>query len=198
MTRDRSSFWDARYAERRTGWDRGNVSPALSQWIRDGLMPKARVLVPGCGFGHEVPALVEHGCTVTALDISEAPVRHLRSRLAALDIDACSAHVERADVLAWESEEPFDAIYEQTCLCALDPADRSPYEAKLAEWLRPGALLFALFMQTGREGGPPFECPLDEMRALFADARWRWPEGDGLRVPHPSSFVEIGFVLERR
>ena len=31
--------------------------------------------------------------------------------------------------------EPFNAVYEQTCLCALDPDDWQAYETRLARWL---------------------------------------------------------------
>ncbi|MEJ1978925.1 MAG: hypothetical protein WDN49_25190 [Acetobacteraceae bacterium] len=39
----------------------------------------------------------------------------------------------------------------------------------------PGGALFILFMQTGRADGPPFDCKLDAMQALFA-AGWSWPD----------------------
>ncbi len=116
-----------------------------------------------------------------------------RERLAGHD-----ASVEQADLLAWSAAEPFDAIYEQTCLCALPPAMWSSYAARLHAWLHPGGVLAILFMQTGRWGGPPYDCGLDAMRALFRAEAWVWPEVLPPPAPHPSLYTEQPAVLLRR
>jgi hypothetical protein len=51
-------------------------------------------------------------------------------------------------VLTWCPEQPFDAIYEQTCLCALHPDHWAAYARQLHAWLRPAGTLWAMFMQT--------------------------------------------------
>lgn len=191
----RQHEWERRYSEGRTGWDRGAVSPALAHWLAAGLLPRGRVLVPGCGHGHEVAELVRAGCQVTAVDIAAQPVMRLMGQLADLGLHA---HVVQADLLQWQPAEPFEAVYEQTCLCAIDPAHWSTYALRLAEWLLPGGDLLALFMQTGRQGGPPFDCPLPQMRSLFAAGRWQWSDRPPLEVPHPTGLVEHGYVLTRR
>ena len=83
---------------------------------------------------------------ITAVDIVSAPLQQLRADLAAA---GTSAQLVQADLLAWSPDRPFNAIYEQTCLCALEPPLWPAYEARLASWLRPGGVLLALFMQTG-------------------------------------------------
>jgi hypothetical protein len=103
----------------------------------------------------------------------------------------------QADLLHWQPEQPFVAVYEQTCICALEPAHWAEYEQRLYDWLVQGGRLFALFMQTGRAGGPPFDCPMPDMRALFAQPRWRWPDDRALEVPHPNGLTELGFVITR-
>jgi hypothetical protein len=108
------------------------------------------------------------------------------------------ASVVEADLFAWQPDAPLDAIYDQTCLCALLPALWQTYEQRLAQWLRPGGTLFALFMQTGVEGGPPFDCPIPRMRELFAPARWIWPATLPPQVHHPSLRDEQPAVLRRR
>ncbi|MCB1788582.1 MAG: methyltransferase domain-containing protein [Gammaproteobacteria bacterium] len=192
---DRQRDWEGRYQAGQTGWDRGQVSPALMHWLASETPPRGRVLVPGCGHGHEVAELIRSGCQVTAVDIAASPVLRLMGQLAERGLHA---NVVQADLLHWEPAEPFDAIYEQTCLCALDPAHWRDYERRLAGWLLPGGILYALFMQTGRAGGPPFDCPLPDMRTLFAATRWLWPDADPLRVPHPTGLNEIGYMLVRR
>ena len=106
--------------------------------------------------------------------------------------------VVQADLLWWTPAEPFDAIYEQTCLCALDPADWREYARRLAGWLSPGGRLFALFMQTGKEGGPPYHCAMPAMRELFADDDWQWPASHPFEIPHPTGLTELACVLTRR
>ncbi len=190
----RRADWEERYLAGRTAWDRGEASPALRAWLAVGAVPKGRVLVPGCGNGHEVLELARQGCEVTAVDIAAQPVASLRAQLAAAGL---AAEVVQDDLLSWQPDAPFDAIYEQTCLCALDPVHRKAYELRLATWLRPHGTLFALFMQTEDEDGPPFACPVDDMRGLFEAERWLWPDEFG-RIPHPNGLHEEAVTLVRR
>lgn len=188
--------WEARYRRGEIGWDRGGVSPAVDHGRAIGaLRPGDRLLVPGCGRGHEVVALARAGFAVTAVDLAPSAVAAVRT---ALDAAGVSAEVVEADLLAWKPAVSFDAVYEQTCLCALPPARWSAYQARLAAWLRPGGRLLALFMQTGRDGGPPFHCDVAAMRSLFDESTWSWPEGEPLRVPHPNGLVELAYPLTRR
>ena len=112
------SHWEEKYRAKTIPWDRGAVSPALLGWIEDGALPPGRILIPGCGRGHEAVELARRGFQVTALDIAPTALEHLAAELAAAGVEA-----ERvcADALTWQPAQPFDAIYEQTCLCALDP-----------------------------------------------------------------------------
>jgi methyl halide transferase len=192
---DSRQQWEERYRSGRLGWDRGGSSPALVAWLAAGEIPVGRILVPGCGHGHEVADLVHAGCQVTAVDIAALPVMRLMGELADQGLHA---NVVQADLLAWQPREPFDAVYEQTCLCALDPSQWSAYARRLHDWLVPGGGLFALFMQTGRAGGPPYDCPIPTMEALFETSLWAWPDTPPHEVPHPNGMVEHAVVLTRR
>lgn len=194
------AFWEQKYTDGRTGWDRGGVSPALADWLDGGsasraISPPARVVVPGCGRGYEVIALARAGYQVTAIDIATQPLEFLR---AALDSAAVEAQLVQADVLEWQPEQPFDAVYEQTCLCALPPALWRGYASQLHAWLRPGGVMLAMFMQTQREGGPPYHCDLGEMRALFPEHHWHWEQHVNERLEHPNDLHEHPFYLTRR
>jgi SAM-dependent methyltransferase len=194
---DRSAFWNAKYHAGIPPWDRGEVSPALLGWIEDGLLTPCRILVPGCGRGHEVVELCRRGFSVCAVDIAPLALEHLREELQRAGMEA---ELVQADVLDWTPHRPFDAIYEQTCLCALPPQDWVAYEHRLRGLLKPGGRLFALFMQTRTEGdgpgqGPPFHCALSDMRQLFPPAHWKWPETEPVRVSHPNGLIELAVVL---
>lgn len=195
MDTERSRRWDEKYQSGLPGWDRQGVSPALLHWLECGALTPCRILVPGCGHGYEVMALARHGFEVCGLDIAPTPLTRLRARLQQTGLNA---QLVQADVLAWQPEQSFDAIYEQTCLCALDPQEWDAYAAQLYRWLRPGGRLFALFMQTGREGGPPYHCDLAAMYTLFQPGRWAWVEPPQREVPHPNGLFEYAAILERR
>lgn len=187
--------WETRYQRGETGWDRGQSSPALWQWLDQAILTPCRILIPGCGRGYEVAELTRRGFEVTALDIAPSAVAEAK-RL--IDKNGLKAEVLHADVLKYRPAMPFDAIYEQTCLCALQPERWAAYETRLFDWLRPKGQLLAMFMQTGTEGGPPFHCDLDAMNTLFDASRWHWPQDEPMRINHPAGLHELGIVLTRR
>ena len=137
--------------------------------LRDMLVHGAlhgRILVPGCGTGHDVRELARLGLSVTGLDI--APLALER---------AC-----RYDKVADETYEPgdffapapvgrelFDGIFEHTCFCAIDPARREDYVHAAAAALKPGGRLLAVFFtDPDHDGeGPPHGCTRAELDGLF-------------------------------
>ncbi len=196
LTRENAlTFWETRYHDQHTPWDRGAVSPALTMWLTDGTLARCSILVPGCGHGYEVVELARRGFAVTAVDIAPAPCAVLR---AALRDASLAATVLEADLLDWHPPERFAAVYEQTCLCALAPDLWPRYAEQMHAWLRPGGRLFACFMQTGGSGGPPFDCPLAVMRRLFPSQEWGWPQTAPVEIPHPAGIYELALVLTRR
>ena len=195
MSTETREYWEGRWQEGKTGWDRGAPSPALRHWLERDLIPPGRILVPGCGNGYEVEALAGAGFQVTALDIVPGPLESLRTRLAERGLEA---ELVQDDVFTYVPAEPFDAVYEQTCLCAFNPDARPAYVEQLTRWVRPGGTLLALFAQTPWRNGPPFHSPPEQMRALFTDDQWQWPEQADLTVPHEAGFQELGYRLVRR
>lgn len=186
--------WEQQYLNGRTGWDRGGPSPALEYWVEMGYFtPGARILIPGCGRGHEVINLARMGLNVTAVDVASTPIEYLNSQL---DKEGLKASYIQADLFAWEPDRPFDLIYDQTCLCALNPNHWEQYEVLLRKWLVVNGVLLAHFMQTGRAGGPPYHCPLPEMSHLFDSGIWHWSEAEKA-IGHPSGLEERLVALTR-
>jgi methyl halide transferase len=202
MTGPTKEFWEQRFAEGNIPWDRGASSPQLGAWISSGVLKPCRILVPGCGSGHEVVDLALAGFEVTGLDYADKAIARANENLQEASVDAT---LVQADVLAWQPDRPFDAIYEQTCLCALYPDKWREYADRLHEWLVPGGRLFALFVQLLREGaaegsiqGPPYHCDINGMRALFPASLWAWPKPPYPRTTHPAGLAELAVVLVRR
>jgi SAM-dependent methyltransferase len=195
-------FWDQRFSEGNTPWDRGETSPQLHAWLKAGALAPCRVLIPGCGAGYEAATLAAAGFEVTALDYSPEAIARTRKRL---DEAGLRASVIEADALAWQSAQPFDAIYEQTCLCALYPDHWRAYADQLHRWLKPRGKLLALFVQWHRPGaaegrieGPPYHCDINAMRALLPDPLWSWPKPPYPRTSHPRGLAELAVILGRR
>ena len=197
-----TQFWQERFENHQTNWDRGGPSPQLLAWLDSGALQPCRIAVPGCGGGWEVAELARRGFDVTALDYTPAAIAKTQ---ALLDGRGLRAQVVQTDVLSYSSAEPFDAVYEQTCLCAIHPDHWQKYVHQLHRWLRPGASLWALFMQVLRpdateEGliqGPPYHCDINAMRALFAPPHWVWPKPPYAKVPHPHLVHELALQLVR-
>ena len=194
-------FWQQRFEEDTIPWDRRAPSPQLMSWLPS-FRSGRTVLVPGCGSGWELAELAKAGAVVTGIDYAPAAVAKARDLL---EQRILFAEVVQADVLQWMPSQPADAIYEQTCLCALHPDDWTAYAAQMHRWLKPGGRLFAMFMQMPRpaamEGtivGPPFHCDINAMRALLPTTLWEWPKPPYPQTPHPIGAHELGVVLVRR
>lgn len=192
-------FWQQRFEQGHTPWDRGEASPQLLDWLDEMRRLGGTVAVPGCGSGHEVAALAGAGCRVIGIDYAPAAIELSRSRLGTLP-----ATLVQADVLAWQPDEPLAAVYEQTCLCALHPDHWMAYAGQLHRWLRPGGRLFALFVQVHRPAadagtieGPPYHCDIHAMRSLFPAPRWSWPKPPYRRLDHPAGWYELALGLVR-
>lgn len=190
-----SKEWENRYQIGQTGWDRGSSSENLSFWLDNNLLDKGKILIPGCGNGYEVLRLAELGFDVTAIDIAATPLQNLQS---ALDETGLSATLVKSDFFDWQAEHEFDAIFEQTSLCALPPELWQRYVDKLASWLKPGGKLLAHFLQTAKPGGPPYHCELDEMHKLFKDELWHWSTEYITSRHEIKNIAEIAYILVKK
>ena len=186
--------WENRYQQGKTGWDRGQVSPNVLYWLKENLLNPCRILIPGCGNGHEVLAFAERGFDVVAIDIAPTAIENLSQTLQAKKL---TAELIQVDFFTWQHQQDFDAIYEQTSLCALHPDHWERYENCLYNWLKPEGKLFAQFMQTDQESGPPFHCDIDTMTDLFITKRWLWSKEHETHVTHSNDRHEKIYLLEK-
>ena len=68
-----AATWDQRYRKGTDGWELGRPAPPLEQALRHDPRcprPPGRVLVPGCGRGHEAALLAALGFATIGLDVS--------------------------------------------------------------------------------------------------------------------------------
>jgi len=166
---DGGTDWEAAYQAGATPWDKGRAHPALIRWLAAQTVT-GRVLVPGCGSGHDVRALASNPLAeVVGLDLAPSS-----ARAAARFPRSGRERYVTGDFLAANSPGGlFDWIFEHTCFCAIDPALRPAYVRAAAQSLRPGGFLLAIFYRNPGHGGgdaPPYGCPLSEVDRLFG--RW--------------------------
>ena len=158
--------WNRRYEENDTPWDKGEGHPVLREMLSSGAL-SGRVLVPGCGTGHDVRELARCGLDVVGLDV--APLALERALAHPVVGDESYTLGDLFDLPPdWRGS--FDGIFEHTCFCAIDPSRRADYAAAVAGALRSGGRLFAIFFaDPGNDGhGPPFGCTREELDVLFS------------------------------
>jgi SAM-dependent methyltransferase len=171
--------WENCYQEGRTPWDKSAAAPELAFLLEEGLL-RGRVLVPGCGRGHDARAIASTGgAEVTGLDIAPSAVRE-----AGLLGVSDGLSFQQGDLFNppkdWLGK--FDWIWEHTCFCAIDPMFRARYVESVHALLRHGGRLLATFfiepaLDPG-EQGPPFGVSRDELDELFGqyfslEKEWR-------------------------
>ena len=160
--------WDARYVAGDTPWDKGAAHPALLARLKT-LPIAARVLVPGCGAGHDVRAIAAGGAAfVLGLDVAPSALNLARSFP-----KAGNECYQEGDFLTGNAVPPgsFDVLFEHTCLCAIPPERRADYVRAAAMALRDGGFLLAVFFtkpENPDPHSPPFRCDLGEMTLLFS------------------------------
>ena len=158
-------FWEVLYQADTTGWELGRASPPLANYFANTSPAGLRVLVVGCGRGHEARMLASLGAEVTAIDIAPSAIAQARAIESPQTVD-----FRLADLFDLRGQLPaFDLIVEHTCFCAIDPARRDEYVAAVADALVPGGTFIGLFFAHGREGGPPFTTTAKEIRERFGD-----------------------------
>ena len=167
-----AGFWAGLYQSGETGWDQGGPSPGLADFLSSNPLGipqgSVRVLVPGCGRGHDARAFASAGCEVVAVDFVEEAIREA-IRLAHSEGHG-AIRFERADFLKLPQRlhGPYDWLFEHTFFCAIDPKDRNRYVETAAGLLRPGGYLLGIFYNIQPETGPPFGSTREELVERFS------------------------------
>lgn len=151
-----SDFWDARYKSGETGWDIGEPSRPLKEFIETLSDKGIRLLMPGCGNGHEAAFMHRLGFdNVTLIDIAPLAVSSFKERIP----DFPAEKVICGDFFEHEGE--YDLILEQTFFCALNPSLRHLYAKKMD----------ALLSSGGKLAGVLFGVPMNADRPPFGGSR---------------------------
>jgi SAM-dependent methyltransferase len=170
--------WNELYEKGDTPWDRGTHTPVLDAVVKKHpRLFKGRLLVPGCGLGHDARWLAARGCEVVAIDIAPLAI----GRAKQLDADhRVDFRLVNLFELPDDLRGSFDMLWEHTCLCALEPELRGKYIAAVRSALKSGGMVAGVFYMNPDldpgETGPPFGITLEELIKLWTDGGFELPE----------------------
>ena len=160
--------WQRHYDENDLGWDLGQVAPPFVKLWEEGKLPLGKVLVPGCGRGHEVQFFAENGFAVTAIDFSAGAVTYLKNVLKERNLEGRVLHQDFFS-LDDTHDGVYDLVIEQTFFCAISPRQRQDYVLKVSRMLKPGGMLVGLFYHTDKQGGPPYNTTREDIETHFSE-----------------------------
>ena len=159
--------WEEKYQTGDTPWNKGEPSPGLMDFLANhpGAV-RGPVAVPGCGFGHDACAWARAGVAAVGFDLAPSAVALARKHAPA----GLPVSFEQADFLEGNPPRRFNALFEHTLYCAIQPEMRAAYARAAARWVQPGGTFVAVhyFLPVGEEG-PPFGCDRNEILSRFSD-----------------------------
>ena len=159
--------WELRYQSGDMPWEKGAAAPPLIDWLRRNKI-QGRVLVPGCGTGHDVRELAWAGAEPLGIDLAPSAIARAE---AAPRMGVESYRLADLFALPTELSGAFDWAFEHTCFCAIDPVQRPAYVAGVAAALKShGRVLAIFYLDPGHDhpdDGPPFGVSRPELDALF-------------------------------
>ncbi|EIM73094.1 methyltransferase type 11 [Nitritalea halalkaliphila LW7] len=80
-TKLNENYWTSRYLTKNTGWDLGQVSPPLKQYLDQITDKSLKILIPGAGNAYEAAYAYQSGFLNThVLDLSHAPLADFQAR----------------------------------------------------------------------------------------------------------------------
>ena len=156
-------YWTFRYQHNSIGWDVGEVTHPIKQYLDQIDNYWLKLLVPGAGNGYEAQYALEKGFLNTnILDISSYPLEKFQLKHSGFPKD----QIHHEDF--FDHDGRYDLIIEQTFFCALQPTLRPEYVKKMGSLLNPGGKLVGLlFNRHFEKPGPPFGGRLEDYRKLF-------------------------------
>ena len=155
-------FWNNLYISQDTGWDLGQVSPPIKEYIDTLKNKNISILIPGCGNSHEAEYLLNQGFTdITVIDIAPILVESLQKKFKS------NPNIKIILGDFFEHQGKYDLILEQTFFCALLPSMRQKYVLKMQQILSENGKLVGLLFNKTFEGGPHFAGSQAEYEKLF-------------------------------
>lgn len=147
-------FWSEIYRNEQPGWEVGQENPALGAILPQIKLSKSRVLVLGCGSGHDAAFFARNGHVVTAVDFSPEAVQRARANYSSLE----NLKIIQADAfnLPHTLDGQFDLVFEHTFYCAVSPERRNDVAKLWKRMLHDQGHLLGILFAMEKRNGPAF------------------------------------------
>ncbi len=196
-------WWSEIYRSGHIRWDLGAAHPLLDELVPPLKFTRSRVLILGCGLGHDAAWWEKRGHIVTAVDFSEEAISKAKSLYG--ESGTLRWHVLDAFQLPASWSSSFDIIFEHTMYCAVPPHRREELAKVWWRLLSPRGRVLGIVPAMDKSVGPPYggtewelrrrilEPPRKTKRSLFRPLIWkRLRNSQGRRFGR-----ELFFVVER-
>jgi SAM-dependent methyltransferase len=175
----KSEYWQSVYqTEGQPGWDLQQPAEALKDMIQRVKFPKSRILVLGCGEGHDAALFAQAGHVVTAVDFSPEGIKRGREKYK--ELSNLTFVQENIFNLPQDWNYTFDVVIEHTCFCAIPTQQRKNLISVWRRMLHEEGQLMGVFFSMLKRAGPPYGASEFELRDLLKPyfqilfwGRWR-------------------------
>ncbi|MCH7396592.1 TPMT family class I SAM-dependent methyltransferase [Belliella sp. DSM 107340] len=156
-------YWTSRYLQNQIGWDVGQATFPIKQYLDQIENKDLKVLIPGAGNAHEAAYALEFGFkNIHILDLSKYPLDKFIENQPTFP----PSNLHHQDFFLHQGN--YDLIIEQTFFCALSPSQRIDYVKKMHQLLKKdGVLMGVLFNRYFEQEGPPFGGDIDLYKSIF-------------------------------
>lgn len=152
---ENAEYWTSVYEKEGTPrWDLAAPSPVLTDMLPRLKLPKSRILVLGCGEGHDAALFAEAGHVVTAVDFSKEGLRRGQEKYGHLS--NLFFHEMNIFDIPTDWNHSFDLVVEHTCFCAIPPDQREEMVRLWRRMLHEQGQLLSIFFVMEKRSGPPF------------------------------------------
>ncbi len=152
---EKETFWSKSYEnDNNPGWNLGEPAEALKDMMPRLKISRSRILVLGCGEGHDAAMFAAAGHVVTAVDISPLALERAKKLYGHME----NLTFLEADLfdLPRSFDKSFDVVFEHTCYCAINPSLRADLVKVWNRVLAEGGHLMGVFFTFEKRQGPPF------------------------------------------
>lgn len=185
------NWWTELYQTGDNRWDLGEAHKLLPHLVSTMKISRSRILVLGCGAGHDAAWWANAGHIVTAVDFSEEALAKARATYG----ESETLRWVKADVFnlptAWTSR--FDIVFEHTLFCAISPDRREELIRVWWKVLTPRGRLMGFVPVMDKLTGPPFGTSEWEMRRRLLEPP---KQSRGIMNKHPR-FIPLVWTREK-
>ncbi len=162
------NFWNQKYNNNDAQWDTGAPTPIFVNWSKTLKNSRKKILIPGCGKGHDAIFLARKNHDIYAVDFSSKAISFLKKKSKENKVSLNAICKDFFQLNQYYGE--MDIILEYTFFCAINPNLRLKYIKETSRLLKNGGLFVALLLPINKninEGGPPYGLELDKTIKQF-------------------------------